>query len=60
MNAEHRHQLEQNELAASVQTLWEKAKAGKLISHRAGRLMPYLVQFVFLLILATMVGCILV
>ena len=34
MNAEHRHQLEQNELAASVQTLWEKAKSGKLISHR--------------------------
>ena len=34
MKAEHRHELERNELAVSVQTLVEKAKAGKLVSPR--------------------------
>lgn len=34
MKAEHRHELERNELAAGVQTLVEKAKSGKLISPR--------------------------
>lgn len=35
MNAEHRHELERNELAAAAQTLVERAKAGKLVSSRA-------------------------
>jgi hypothetical protein len=34
MNAEHRHELERNELAAGVQTLVEKAKSGQLINPR--------------------------
>lgn len=34
MNAEHRHELERNELAASVQTIVEKAKSGQLINPR--------------------------
>lgn len=34
MKAEHRHELERNELAAGVQTLVERAKSGKLVSPR--------------------------
>ena len=34
MNAEHRHELEQNELASSVQNLWDRTKSGKLVSPR--------------------------
>lgn len=34
MNSEHRHELEQNELAATVQNFWTRAKNGTLVSPR--------------------------
>lgn len=34
MNAEHRHELERNELAAAAQNIVEKAKAGQLVNPR--------------------------
>lgn len=34
MNAEHRHELERNELAAGVNTIVERAKSGQLVSPR--------------------------
>lgn len=34
MNAEHRHELERNELAAAAQNIVEKAKSGQLVNPR--------------------------